>query len=175
MNKSSSQFNFAALIFRALLMLLAMCSLLLVIFFKPVVVDGPSMKNTLLSHDYLIAAKYLTIKPHKGDITLALLDSTRSTPGRLLIKRIVGVPGDKVKITKGQLVVNDMIIEEKYLGSNDSQNIKEIVLKAGEYYLLGDNRQDSIDSRVIGPIKVDELQGRVLYRLMPANRFGAIQ
>jgi len=113
---------------------------------QPFIVSGPSMEPTFYNGDYLIVDEitYHFEKPKIGDVVVFRYPLDTS---KFFIKRIEGLPGDKVNI----------------MG-------KEIVLKDGEYYVLGDNSPHSSDSRIWGPVPQNLLIGRVLIRLWPLNK-----
>jgi len=113
---------------------------------QPFIVSGPSMEPTFYNGDYLIVDEitYHFEKPKIGDVVVFRYPLDTS---KFFIKRIEGLPGDKVNI----------------MG-------KEIVLKDGEYYVLGDNSPHSSDSRIWGPVPQNLLVGRVLIRLWPLNK-----
>lgn len=94
-----------------------------------------------------------------------------------LIKRIIGIPGDEIKIYNGKVYVNGRE-EEKYhfIGSTEDYKNegKTINLPENKYYVLGDNRQKSLDSRDIGYIDTYEIKGRVKYRIWPLKKIGNI-
>ena len=93
-----------------------------------------------------------------------------------IIKRVIGIPGDKIDIENGEVYRNDIKLDEKYLDSvtTDERNEKysHIVLDDDEFYVLGDNRPVSLDSRTFGPITRDRIIGEVLFRILPLDSFG---
>lgn len=117
-------------------------------------VEGVSMEPTYHDGDSLLIYKLGT--PDKGDII------TFKNEGRNLIKRVIATPGDSVKIENSKVIVNGNVIKEDYIkeddfGSGFAENEK--VLAEDEYFVLGDNRNNSIDSRVFGVIKEDSIMG----------------
>jgi len=93
------------------------------------------------------------------------------------IKRVIGLPGDTVKIEEGQVIVNGSKLEENYI---DSQTEGTIVttLKADEYFVMGDNRSSSSDSRAFGPVKKDSIKGKVwlvYWPIIKSNNFRGIR
>ena len=83
------------------------------------------------------------------------------------------MPNDTVEIKNGKIYVNDEEIEEEYAYGQTSDYDK-ITLKDDEYFILGDNRPISKDSRYFGPVKEDEIIGKIIFRLWPINKFGTI-
>lgn len=122
-------------------------------------VSGESMYPTYHSGDITIANKLE--KPMNGDIITFYEDIKGKR--ELLIKRVCGVPGDVISISEGVLYRNGSRIEESYLeeGIDTTMDTKEIKLGDDEYWVMGDNRYFSYDSRYFGPIKAGDIQGVV--------------
>lgn len=133
----------------------------------PVRVDGASMDQTLEDGQILLLYKLSNID--YGDIIV--LDEEKE--GEIIIKRIIGMPGDTVSINDNTVYVNDEKIEEDY-AYGETSDYEEITLGDDEYFILGDNRPISKDSRYFGPVKEDEIIGKVIFRLWPFNKFGTI-
>lgn len=90
-----------------------------------------------------------------------------------LIKRVVGLPGETIQVTNGTFIVDGEPLKESYdikLGEIPYQEIAETTLKDGEYYLAGDNRPGSSDSRLWGPVQRNDIQGHVWAILFPLNK-----
>ena len=95
----------------------------------------------------------------------------------VVIKRIIGLPGEKIEISEGAVFINDVELAEPYLDDSVltyvlADSSLEVTLAEDEYFLLGDNRPDSFDSRHFGPVKEADLIGRVWIRFYPFDRFG---
>lgn len=133
----------------------------------PVRVDGASMDQTLEDGQILLLYKLANID--YGDIVV--LDEEKE--GEIIIKRIIGMPNDTIEIKNGVLYINDEEIEEEYAYGQTSDYDK-ITLGEDEYFILGDNRPISKDSRYFGPVKEEEIIGKVIFRLWPINKFGTI-
>ncbi len=133
----------------------------------PVRVDGASMDQTLEDGQILLLYKLSNID--YGDIVV--LDEEKE--GEIIIKRIIGMPGDTVSINDNTVYVNDEELEEDY-AYGETSDYEEITLGDDEYFILGDNRPISKDSRYFGPVKEDEIIGKVIFRLWPFNKFGTI-
>lgn len=133
----------------------------------PVRVDGASMNQTLKNGEILLLYKLANI--NYGDIVV--IDEEKEN--EIIIKRIIGMPGDTVKIKDNTVYVNDEILEEDY-AYGETSDYEEITLGEDEYFILGDNRPISKDSRYFGPVKKDEIIGKVIFRLWPINKFGKI-
>lgn len=133
----------------------------------PVRVDGASMDQTLEDGQILLLYKLANID--YGDIVV--LDEEKE--GEIIIKRIIGMPGDTVSIKDNTVYVNGEELEEDY-AYGETSDYEEITLGDDEYFILGDNRPISKDSRYFGPVKEDEIIGKVIFRLWPFNKFGTI-
>ncbi len=124
-------------------------------FFQIVFVDGISMVPTLNDKD-IVVIKKINIKPERNDIVVIKKNK------RTIVKRIIGKPGDIIKIDKF-VYVNGQQFDE--IETDDEENKhKEIILKNNQYFVLGDNRANSIDSRnkEIGIIQYKEILGKVI-------------
>ena len=141
-------------------------------------VHGESMFPTLQDGDHLLMDKvsYRFKEPERFDVIVFSYQYKENT---YYIKRIIGLPGDTVKISNGVIYVNGKALIEHY--GNDSIEdpglaANEIVLEEGEYFVLGDNRNSSIDSREpsVGNIKRDNIVGRVLMCLNLGEHFGGL-
>ena len=133
----------------------------------PVRVDGASMDQTLEDGQILLLYKLANID--YGDIVV--LDEEKE--GEIIIKRIIGMPGDTVSIKDNTVYVNGEELEEDY-AYGETSDYEEITLGDDEYFILGDNRPISKDSRYFGPVKEDEIIGKIIFRLWPFNKFGTI-
>ena len=133
----------------------------------PVRVDGASMDQTLEDGQILLLYKLSNID--YGDIIV--LDEEKE--GEIIIKRIIGMPGDTVSINDNTVYVNGEELEEDY-AYGETSDYEEITLGDDEYFILGDNRPISKDSRYFGPVKEDEIIGKIIFRLWPFNKFGTI-
>ena len=133
----------------------------------PVRVDGASMDQTLEDGQILLLYKLANID--YWDIVV--LDEEKE--GEIIIKRIIGMPGDTVSIKDNTVYVNGEELEEDY-AYGETSDYEEITLGDDEYFILGDNRPISKDSRYFGPVKEDEIIGKVIFRLWPFNKFGTI-
>lgn len=148
---------------------------------QPHKVSGNSMLPTLHSGDYILTDKlsYRFGSPKQGDIIVLKNPRDESQD---FIKRIIALPGDTVKIESGQVFVNDKAVAEKYL-PNDFKTRSGLFLgegqdvKAGsnQYFVLGDNRNHSSDSREWGGITREEIVGRAFFRYWPIISFGLIK
>lgn len=141
-------------------------------------VDGQSMESTLQDRDNLICDKlsYRFTDPERFDIVIIYPDDTKS---KRWIKRIIGLPGEEVRIDKeGNIYINGEILEENY-GKETIQDpglaAQTIKLGEDEYWVMGDNRNHSSDSRVIGPVPRSRILGKAFIRIYPFSKFGLIR
>ncbi len=133
----------------------------------PVKVDGDSMYNTLNDNDIVLLSKLSSID--RFDIIVLKENDNNAT----IIKRVIGMPGDKVKIRNNKIYINNKIIEDEY-AYGETSDYDEITLGDDEYFVLGDNRLISKDSRYFGAIKKSDIKGKAIFRLFPFTRFGSI-
>ena len=133
----------------------------------PVRVDGDSMNKTFKNGDILILYKLSEIKRFDVIVLHEEKDNEK------IIKRVIGMPGDTVAIKDGEIYINDEKIDDEYAYGMTS-DYDRITLKSDEYFILGDNRLISKDSRYFGPIKEKEIKGKVVFRIFPFSKFGKI-
>ena len=137
----------------------------------PVIVDGISMDPTLKNGDILILNE-LNRSYHYGDIVVINLKNEQ------IIKRVIGVPGDKVEYKGGILYLNGNIKEDNYSKATKDFSLSSLGYDSipDNYYLvLGDNRSVSYDSRYIGLISKNDIMGTVFNRIYPIDKFGSIK
>jgi signal peptidase I len=138
-------------------------------------VEGLSMYATLDDNDYLIANKidYRLHPPQRGDIVILRPPTNNSTD---FIKRVIGLPGERILIRSGVVYINGHRLDEPYLPEewvNDANwpdnNSNGQVLGADQYFVMGDNRNRSQDSRFFGPISRDRIDGKAWFRIWPVG------
>ena len=134
----------------------------------PVRVDGDSMKNTLKNGDILLLYKLGSI----NRLDIIVLDEEKDN--EKIIKRVIGLPGETVAIKKGKIYINDKVIDDEY-AYGETSDYDKVTLEDDEYFILGDNRLISKDSRYFGPIKKSELKGKIVFRLFPFTKIGTVQ
>lgn len=136
--------------------------------FMPVVVNGPSMMNTLHNGDVMIldkiGMKLGGIK--RFDIVVIQTGKTK------IIKRVIGLSGETISYKNNKLYINGKEVSDNH--SNEiTYDFEEVKIPDGEYYVLGDNRTDSVDSRILGTIPKNEILGHATFIIYPFNRFGS--
>lgn len=142
------------------------------------IVDGPSMEPTFHFDERLVVSRvgYLVNDPERGDI--AVFNSPAAGPNDPpLIKRVIGVPGDTIAFRDQQLFINGQPINEPYINEPcDVIHCPDQVRQLGddEFFVMGDNRNHSNDSRAFGPVPRDRIIGEALIRFWPPEAWGLI-
>jgi signal peptidase I len=141
---------------------------------SPFIVDGDSMHPTFENLDYLIINEliYNFQTPSRGDV---IVFRYPSNPSVFYIKRIIGLPGETVSINRGVVTVTTLTGEklslaEPYIVNEDATYTKNVSLNPEEYFVMGDNRPNSSDSRIWGPLSAKDIIGRVDLRLLPISK-----
>jgi signal peptidase I len=164
---------------------------------EPVIVNGVSMEDTLFSEQRLIIYKlgYFFHPPQKGDIivlqyqkglfgNIPILNKlsflNRVIPSVMeidYIKRVIGVPGDKIDIKDGHVYINGEKLDEKYAKGETHKQLLDFpkTVPPNTVFVLGDNRQNSRDSRIIGFIEYDRIKGKAVLRIWPFKDLGVIK
>lgn len=168
-------------------LLIALCISLLI---KPTIVKESSMEPNFNSNDYIflsrIAYKFGG-EPKRGDVIVFRTDSEHllDVKGRhkLLIKRVIGLPGDRIKIADGEVYVNGELDDQSYTKDGDTwvedrgdDEVLELTVPEGQLFCMGDNREVSIDSRSddVGCVDEDTIVGKAIFRLLPLSAIGVI-
>ncbi len=163
-------------------------------------VQQSSMEHTLHENDVLIIEKisYYFDTPKFGDIVVFVEDEavtesyfkrisvlyqdiiskfTRENLRTRLVKRVIGVPGDEINIEDGRVMVNGEVIDEPYIEDLTFAKVLDypVVVPEGYYFLLGDNRDVSRDSRHFGVIAEAHIEGKAVFRLSPFSQIGTIE
>lgn len=146
--------------------------LLVVLFIKmyvvsPIKVNGNSMHNTLYDKDIMILNEFIYRFSDVNRFDIVVVEEN----GELLIKRVIGLPGETIKCENGVIYINDKKINDKYAYSS-TNDFLEVDIKDDEYFVMGDNREVSLDSRVYGAYKKGDIKGKASFTIYPFNRFG---
>lgn len=157
-------------------------------------VEGSSMLPTLEEGEYVIVNKLVYMRfdprdvvslipfvefedegdvfpfhaPKRGEV---IIFEFPNNPERDFVKRVIGLPGDTVEIQRGTVVVNSIPLDEPYITRRDTGNMGRITVPEGGYFVLGDNRRASNDSRSWGPVPTENIIGRALVSFWPLNRW----
>ena len=149
-----------------------------IIFFvyQPVRVDGPSMQPLLQSEDRLIISKlaYRVGDVKRGDVIVFLYPHDHS---KSYIKRVIAVGGDNLRIDDGQVYVNGKELRERYvpLRYEDERSLADIVIPPHEYWVMGDHRSISSDSRDFGPVERNLIYGKASFVYWPLDQMGVVR
>lgn len=152
-------------------------------FVKPTIVKESSMQPTLYENNYIFLSKQaygLFGEPEHGDIVVFHTDmKTETGKEKLLIKRIIGLPGDVIDLQNGKVYLNGEELSEDYILESETlphDNGEHFEVPEGVVFAMGDNRRVSIDSRYkdVGFIPIDEIVGKAFVRLYPFNEIGLL-
>lgn len=153
---------------------------------QPHQVNGNSMWPNFLSGEYLLTDKlsYRLEEPQRGDVVIFHAPPGAHCPQELqcdFVKRIIGLPEEVVEVKDGNVFINGSMLNESYLTNEQvsvtntpSGEILEVPLSNSEYFVMGDNRSHSSDSRAWGPIKFEDIVGKAWIRYWPPQRAGFI-
>ncbi len=138
---------------------------------QPFLVSGASMENTFDNGDYLIIDQltYHFNDPKRGDV---IIFRYPKDPSKFFIKRIIGIPGDTINIEDNVVTLTtstgaSQILDEPYVKAMNNNNHYNVTLDEGNYFVMGDNRDRSSDSRVWGVLDRENIIGRTFLRLFP--------
>lgn len=186
---------------KVILIALVITNLLNVFVFTLSKVHQSSMESTLIAGDQLVVEKvsYTFSQPKRGDIIVFIsreITVDNSIIGRFvrlykdmyakitrqeghfrLVKRIIGVPGDEIDIRDGKVYVNEVEYKEDYIHQPTFEKTKieyPLIVPAGQYFVMGDNRGMSLDSRDFDCIKLEQIEGKVWIRFWPLNKLGGV-
>lgn len=143
---------------------------------QPFVVSGASMEPTFSDSEYLIVDKlsYSFEEPQRGDVVIFRFPLE---PSKFFIKRVIGLPEESLEIRDANVIITNaehpegFLLDESYLArGNRADGFLTITLKEGEYFVMGDNRKDSSDSRTWGTLPRGNIVGRTILRLAPLSR-----
>ncbi|MDH5507151.1 MAG: signal peptidase I, partial [Anaerolineae bacterium] len=136
-------------------------------------VDGSSMEPSFHHNDYVIVNKlsYRLGDFERGDV---IIFPNPYNPDEDFIKRVVGLPGDVIQVVDGRLYVNGMMMDEPYLGEPMNKDMSEKVVPEGTLFVMGDNRNDSSDSRAWGPLEIENVLGKAVFVYWPFDGIGLV-
>ena len=141
----------------------------------PAVVDGQSMEDTLYNNNVVILNKldYKLNDIKRFDVVVLKYN------GEKLIKRVIGLPGEHVEYKDGNLYIDGFLTEDNYgkTGTDDFklETLGYLNIPGDMYFVVGDNRSNSADSRILGLIKKDDILGSVSYRIFPLTKIGRVK
>ena len=126
---------------------------------QPFLVDGEAMNPTYKNNDYLLVNRF-DHEFNRGDVIVF----ETSNKGEYFIKRMFGMPGEKIEIKDGKIFINDNVFIDIYYNGKTGRDIS-INLIQNQYFVLGDNRDRSIDSRDFGAVDKKDIMGKILYKI----------
>jgi signal peptidase I len=144
--------------------------------FQAFYIPSASMDPTLKVHDRVLVNKlsYHLHSVHRGDIIVFKAPpEERTAQIKDLVKRVIGLPGDTIEARSGHIYINDRLLKEPYLPAGTvSDDLPRQVVPPDSYFMMGDNRTESSDSRVFGPIRRSTIIGRAFVKMWPFSRLG---
>ena len=161
---------------RDLLIAIGLALVIIVFLYQPVKVEGTSMAPLLSDQERIFINKFVyRFEPiERGDVVVFWypLDHTKS-----FIKRVVGLPGEMVEIRQGTLYVNGKVVPEPYVPPQyeDSSDFGPVRVPKESFFVLGDHRISSNDSRVFGPVSSQYIYGRAVFAYWPVDHFGSLE
>jgi signal peptidase I len=160
---------------RDLVISVAVSAFIIIFLYQPVRVEGTSMLPMLEDQDRLFVNKmaYRVGEIHRGDVIVFLYPHDHQ---KSYIKRVIALPGDDLKIEHGRVFVNGQQVIEKYvpLRFSDSRSLPETVIPDHEYFVMGDHRSISSDSRDFGPVDRDLIYGKAAFVYWPMEQVGVV-
>jgi signal peptidase I len=160
-----------------LAMSVALASAIVLFAYQPVRVEGSSMMPALVDDERLFINKFLyrlgVGEVQRGDLVVF---QSPTEPGKSYIKRIIGLPGDTVELRGGVVWLNGGQLEEPYVPAEyrDQSNLEPVRVPPGHYFVLGDHRNASNDSRVWGPVPKQTIYGKAVFAYWPPERMGRL-
>jgi len=161
---------------RDLVVSLAISAFIIIFLYQPVKVEGTSMMPSLDDQERIFVNKfvYRLEAIQRGDIVVFRYPRD---PSKSYIKRVIGVAGDRIRIEDGQVYLNDEPIDEDYVPAAyaDQRSYPETVVPPNSYFVLGDHRTMSNDSRDFGPVKESFIYGKAVFGYWPVDKLGRLR
>jgi signal peptidase I len=161
---------------RDLVVSIAISAFIIIFLYQPVRVEGTSMLPMLEDQDRLFINKiaYRMGDIHQGDVVVFQYPRDHS---KSYIKRVIALPGDRLRITAGEVYVNGNRLQEPYVPARfeDDRSQPEMVLPQHEYFVMGDHRSISSDSRDFGPVDRDLIYGKAVFVYWPMEQVGVVR
>lgn len=155
---------------------LAISAFIIVFLYQPVKVEGTSMMPSLQDQERIFVNKFVyRLEPiQRGDIVVFRYPRD---PTKSFIKRVIGVGGDRILIDSGRVYVNGQLLDEDYVPEayEDQRSYPELVVPEGSYFVLGDHRSMSNDSRDFGPVKQSYIYGKAVFGYWPMDKLGRLR
>jgi signal peptidase I len=161
---------------RDLVVSVSVSAFIIIFLYQPVRVEGTSMLPVLEDQDRLFINKmaYRVGEIHRGDVVVFLYPHDHE---KSYIKRVIALPGDDLRIDHGQVYVNGGRVEEKYVPKRfaDDRSQPEMTVPAHEYFVMGDHRSISSDSRDFGPVERELIYGKAAFVYWPMDQAGVVR
>jgi signal peptidase I len=173
---ASSRHRVLVIWLRDLVISLAISCFIIVFLYQPVKVEGTSMMPELQDQERIFVNKFVyRLAPIQRD-DIVVFRYPRD-PSKSFIKRVVGVAGDRIRINEGQVLVNGRRLNEDYVPPEykDQRSMTEIVVPASSYFVLGDHRSLSNDSRDFGPVNQSYIYGKAVFGYWPMDKMGRVR
>ncbi|MBP3445324.1 MAG: signal peptidase I [Bacilli bacterium] len=140
-----------------------------IFFFSPIRVNGTSMYPTLQDKEFMILNK-ISLKQGINRFDIVVVQENN----KYIIKRVIGLPGESVMYKDNKLYINGKVIEDNY-SKTTTNDFDNVVLGENEYFVMGDNRAVSSDSRIIGPVNIKNIKGKTNLIIFPFNKMGTVE
>jgi signal peptidase I len=142
-------------------------------------IEGNSMQTVLYDHERIIISK-LAVRNGNIDRYDIIVLRKPGEPSKSIIKRVIGLPGEIIEIREGDVYINGSKLPEAYLKKEKdiiyrSMNMKPLLIPKDHFFVIGDNRTISQDSRVFGPVPGNYIYGKTIFRYWPLSKFGTIE
>jgi signal peptidase I len=161
---------------RDLLIALGVSVFIIVFLYQPVKVEGTSMMPNLSDQERIFINKFVYHweAVERGDVVVFKYPRD---PSKSYIKRVIGLPGDKVQIDEGRVYVNGVLLDETYVPVQytDERSYEKITVPAHSYFVLGDHRNLSNDSRDFGPVHEGYIYGKAVFAYWPVEKVGKLK
>jgi signal peptidase I len=161
---------------RDLIISLAISAFIIIFLYQPVKVEGTSMMPSLEDQERIFVNKFVyRLEPiERGDIVVFRYPRD---PSKSYIKRVIGMAGDRIRIDGGQVYVNDRALDEEYVppAYTDSRSYPEMSVPENSYFVLGDHRSMSNDSRDFGPVNQSFIYGKAVFGYWPMDKLGRVR
>ncbi len=152
----------------------AIIAIVLYFLFWPFLIEGSSMESTFKTGDRVLVSRiaaYMNLIDY-NDIILCKIDYNGYK--ETIVKRVIGKPGDRITIKDSKVYINNSLLIEPYIQNQATKGDIDITLADDEYYILGDNRNRSTDSRVFGAIKESDIEAKVVFKWYPFGDMGFV-
>jgi signal peptidase I len=160
---------------RDLVIAAGLAAVIIVFFYQPVKVEGTSMAPSLSDQERIFINKFVYHVGviERGDVVVFWYPLD---PSKSFIKRVVGLPGDMIEIRQGRVFINGKHLDEPYVPAEymDLSDYAPMRVQPGQYFVMGDHRISSNDSRMFGPVAASYIYGKAVFAYWPVAQFGSI-